>query len=127
MTTIQTAKCATLTVRLSGFKNDDGTAIVALTNAEGFLRPNGAVHVQSVPIHDRLAVCVFTNIPYGKFAVEAFHDLNNNSRLDTNFLGIPKEPYGFSNDARGSFGAPKYEQAEFSLVTPSLTIEIHIR
>ena len=118
---------ATLTVRLDGFKHEQGTAMVALTNAQGFLASRGAVRAQSTTIRDGLAICVFKDVPYGKYAVQAYHDENNNKKLDTGLFGIPREPYGFSNDARGSFGPPKYEEAEFSLAAPMVTINIHVK
>lgn len=53
----------------------------------------------------------FEGVAPGKYAIKAYHDINANGRLDTNFMGIPKEPYGFGNDAMGTFGPPSYEQA----------------
>lgn len=47
----------------------------------------------------------------GKYAIVAFHDENNNGFLDTNFLGIPKEKYGFS----GGANSPNYKKAEISI------------
>ncbi len=51
----------------------------------------------------------------GVYAVSIYHDENANNELDTNFLGIPKEPYAFSNNARGSFGPPSFEDCQFVL------------
>ncbi len=62
----------------------------------------------------------------GNYAVRVFHDLNDNDELDKNFIGIPKEPYGVSNNAKERFGPPKYEKARFYYDgTPmSLSIEL---
>ena len=57
----------------------------------------------------------FTDLRPGSYAAVAFQDLNGNGKLDKNFLGIPKEPYGFSNGARGSAGPPKFAEAAVSL------------
>lgn len=54
-------------------------------------------------------------LPFGVFSVAVYHDLNNNDELDTNFMGIPNEPYGFSNDARSKWGPPKFSDARFEL------------
>ncbi len=51
----------------------------------------------------------------GDYAISIFQDLNGNGELDTNFIGIPTEPYGFSNNARGRFGPPNYEDCVFNL------------
>ncbi len=49
------------------------------------------------------------DLPNGNYAIAVYHDANGNNKLDKNFLGIPTEKYGFSNDAMGSFGPPDYE------------------
>ena len=49
-------------------------------------------------------------LPNGKYGIIAFHDINGNEKLDTNVLGVPTEPYGFSNDARGLLSKPDYEE-----------------
>jgi len=49
------------------------------------------------------------------YALAVFHDVNENKFLDKNFLGMPEEKYGFSNDARGTFGPPYYREASFTV------------
>jgi uncharacterized protein (DUF2141 family) len=122
-----TVDSATLTVRLIGLEHDRGTAMVALTTERGFLEEKGAVQAQSVAVRDGRAECVFSKVPYGRYAVQAYHDENNNRRLDTGMFGIPSEPYGFSNNARGSFGPPKYSEAEFPVTKSTELIEIRVR
>lgn len=51
----------------------------------------------------------------GTYAIKAFHDINGNGALDTNLIGIPTEPYGFSNGQAGRFGPPSFEAASFEL------------
>jgi uncharacterized protein (DUF2141 family) len=63
---------------------------------------------------DRLTV-VITDLPPGKYAVAAYVDDNMNGRQDKNFLGVPKEIYGFSHDARGMFGPPHFAEAAFDI------------
>ena len=65
-------------------------------------------------IKKRQAVCHFTNVAPGHYAISILHDENNNNKLDTNFFGIPKEEYGASNDAPpGTFSGPKFSKAKF--------------
>jgi uncharacterized protein (DUF2141 family) len=68
----------------------------------------------------------FNNIPGGKYAVAAFVDSNGNHLLDSNFIGKPTEPYGFSRDARNLFSAPSFEQADFEVASGSVTQLIHL-
>jgi uncharacterized protein (DUF2141 family) len=63
----------------------------------------------------------FRDLPPGKYAAVAFQDFNGNGKLDKNFLGIPKEPYGFSNGARGSTGPPTFTAASFALDSNAAT------
>ena len=54
-------------------------------------------------------------IPDGEYAIAFFIDANGNKKLDKNFLGIPKEQFGFSNNAMGTLSAPSFEQAKFKV------------
>ena len=54
---------------------------------------------------------VIKDLPAGPLALSLFQDANANGRVDMNAMGIPTEPYGFSNNAAGSFGPPKFDQA----------------
>jgi uncharacterized protein (DUF2141 family) len=67
-----------------------------------------------------------SGLPEGPLALSVFHDANGNGRLDANAMGMPIEPYGFSNDAAGVYGPPKFEQA---VLTPAagtpLRIQLH--
>ena len=56
---------------------------------------------------------VIHDLPAGEYAIASYHDENGNGKLDTNALGLPEEGYGFSNDARGMFGPPKFSEAVF--------------
>ena len=55
------------------------------------------------------------NLPEGKYAIAIFHDENNNEKLDTNLLGIPKEKVAFSNAKMRTFGPPKFADCAFSV------------
>jgi uncharacterized protein (DUF2141 family) len=68
----------------------------------------------------------FLELPYGKYAVSVMHDTNMNDKLDTNFLGIPKEGVGISNNVKGTFGAPKFKDASFDLNGSDVTTTIEL-
>ena len=53
------------------------------------------------------------DLPYGDYALALFHDLNGNEHFDTNLLGIPVEPYAFSNNVRAKWSKPRYHEASF--------------
>ena len=56
-----------------------------------------------------------TGLPAGEYAVRIMHDRNGNNELDSNFVGMPTEPWGFSNNAAGNFGPPTWADAKFTL------------
>lgn len=62
-----------------------------------------------------------------RFAIAAYHDVNDDSQLNRNVFGVPTERYGFSNDARGKLGPPTFDQAVISLPEAGATIPISIR
>ncbi|MEO6281116.1 DUF2141 domain-containing protein [Roseateles sp.] len=67
---------------------------------------------------------VLKNLPEGRLALSLYQDANGNGKLDMNPMGIPTEPYGFSNNAAGSFGPPQFEQAA---VTPTAGAPLKVR
>ncbi|HEY8946784.1 MAG TPA: DUF2141 domain-containing protein [Polyangiaceae bacterium] len=64
-------------------------------------------------IRDGYALCVFPRIRPGTYGISAFHDENENGKLDTNFVGMPTEDYCASRNARGVLGPPSFEDAKF--------------
>lgn len=81
--------------------------------------------VVSEATSDRLIVVV-PDLPPGKYAVAAYVDNNKNGRQDKNFLGVPKEIYGISNDVRGAFGPPDFAEAAFDIGENTVTKTIHL-
>lgn len=71
--------------------------------------------------------CAFTVAAGAEYAVSAFHDRNDDGELNTNFLGAPRERFGFSNNAKGRFGPPSFDQAKFRATAPetALAITLH--
>jgi len=68
----------------------------------------------------------FTNVASGTYAVYVFHDSDSDKKLNTNFIGMPKEGMGVSNNAKGHFGPPKYDDAKFVFNKPEQTIVISL-
>lgn len=57
----------------------------------------------------------FKDLPDGTYAIAAWHDKNNNEKIDKNLFGVPKEKYGFSNNVYGMFGPPSFEKVTFQV------------
>ena len=110
----------TLTVDIKVIKMNTGTLFIALQDTS-----QRDVQRQAIPVKDNNTKVLFHNVMPGRYAVLFFIDENNNRKLDKNILGIPKEGWGCSNDAKGTFGPPKFESMLFSL-TAEKTIVIHV-
>lgn len=120
------SKTGELVIAISGLETDRGVLVVALMeSAEDFASDSHALRSDSVPVKGGKASVTFRDLPYGRYAVKVYHDENSNGKLDTNFVGYPKEGFGFSNDAMGRFGPPSFEQARFEFASEKLQIAIH--
>ncbi|MCX5817424.1 MAG: DUF2141 domain-containing protein [Proteobacteria bacterium] len=118
-----------LTIRVGGFSNDRGTARIGLYSSnEDFKnkKTGKAVQLTAAPIKNKKAEWVIGDLPFGVYAVKVFHDENDSGKLETNMFGVPKEKYGFSNNARATFGPPDFEKARFILDKMSMTISITV-
>jgi len=79
-----------------------------------------------LPVTQERAEGVFSNVPSGDVLVLLFHDVNGNDKLDTNFLGVPREPYASSTGKRGRFGPPSWLKGKVA-IQENTTLEISLR
>ena len=103
-----------LEVTVTGIRSDKGTVLVAVCDAATFLqeicRYKGRAPAAAGSVVVRIA-----DIPPGIYAAQAYGDENDNGKIDRNFVGIPTEGLGFSNDAKMRFGPPSFKEAAFTL------------
>lgn len=105
-----------LTIHIDGVKSQDGHFYVALYDHEDTFRKEEMVFRELIlPLNEFNGTLVFEDMPEGDYAVALFHDVNANGKLDTKFLGIPKEPYGFSNNPKITFKAPSFSKCKFHI------------
>ena len=81
----------------------------------------------SVPANGRVVTATFENVKAGTCAVKVFHDINSDNELNTSWLGWPKEPYGFSNDAPVNTGQPSYKLAMINVKEGVNPVRISLR
>ena len=104
-----------LVIEMSGFASDKGHVFVNLANSrENFESDGKAYRAAKQAIVKRMATVEFKDLPYGEYAIKVFQDEDDNGQLDIGWMG-PKEPYGFSNDARGTMGPPDWKDAKFAI------------
>ena len=107
----------TLTVGIEQLRSDKGKLLLELSNdKEEVLKGFAGTIVANK------SIVVINDLKPGKYAFKYFHDENNDEKLNTNFMGIPKEGYGFSNNAKGTFGPPSFDKTVFE-VTKSDTMQ----
>jgi len=106
-----------------------GKVYVAVYNKEAdFLRKDKIFISKTVEINAKAVATVsFENIASGTYAIAAFLDENDNGKMDTNFFGIPKEKYGFSNNIRPMMRAATFKEAAFVVTNKESTIHIKLR
>lgn len=128
VTVISQVKNNGLSINITGLHSNKGHVLISL-----FKDGNGypdeaakAIRTAKVSITNKSTVISFSGIPSGNYAIAILHDENDDEKMNTNFLGIPKEGYGFSNNAIGTFGPPSFSKASFQYAANQGKV-IHIR
>ncbi len=118
-----------LIVEIHSLRNDAGNVRLTLfRSADGFPSDiSKAFRKATGKAEGKKCTIVFDDLPPGDYAIALLHDENNNNKMDTNVFGLPKEGYGASNDAKITFGPPKYEDARFAVTDEAKTIRIKMR
>jgi uncharacterized protein (DUF2141 family) len=118
----------TLEVHVEGLEHQDGNLRFALfAGPEGFPSdPALAERVETLPITSSTVTWTVEEVPTGMWAVSVLHDEDGNGEMATGWMGQPSEGWGTSNDARGRFGPPSFEDAAFEMVAPGTRIVIHL-
>lgn len=124
---VSAQEVGSVTVHISEVNEVQGYMMIAVyDSAEHFLSKE-LVAGAKVEVSTETVVYEFPDLPFGKYAISVYHDVDSDGRLDTNFIGIPKEPYGFSNNDMGLFGAPSYDRAVFLLQEKNHNIQITLK
>jgi len=107
-----------LTVKFINLSSDQGQIMVSLYDSSDTWLKNG-IESEITSITNGTATVVFTNVPYGIYAISSIHDEDMDNKLKTGVFGIPSEPYASSRGAKGRFGPPKWSDAKFTISTPN--------
>ena len=117
-----------LTVTVNGLKSTVGKLVVDIFREQDdlFGKP---YRQQTVPISDSAVTVLFSSLPDASYVVFAFHDLNSNGILDHNWLHIPAEPMGYSNDWHFGLltGMPTFEKTKFSFPSGRTAVTISLK
>ena len=126
------AFAGTVTVEVSNIETKGEMHLAIYDDADVFENDNGEKGgaakgiVEGVIEEVGTGTATYTfELPSGTYAIGIFVDANYNNEMDRNFFGVPKEQYGFSNDAKGSFGSPSFKKASFT-VSSDMVLKINL-
>lgn len=107
---------AELTLTIANITDNGGRIMIAVLASEAAFDGDEAPAAQFIMPARTPDIRLTTDaLAPGRYAIRVMHDRNANGELDSNLVGMPTEPWGFSNDARGSFGPPSWQDASFEL------------
>lgn len=127
-TTALTNNLASLQVTVQNVSRKGGNILMGLYDRKAYATDdNAAIKDVKVPATPGETVFVVKDIPPGTYAIKMMQDENGNGKFDQSWLGLPLEPYGFSNDARPVFSAPDFAATKFTLEPGSNKLTIHLQ
>jgi uncharacterized protein (DUF2141 family) len=116
----------TLNVEIVNLRNSRGQVVCTLfTPSDQFPDQSRKGMTLTVPIKNNHATCRFADLPYGYYAVVAFHDENHDGNFNQNWLGMPKEGFGFS-DNPGTLKKPVFDDAKVRLDRRQVNVTIRL-
>lgn len=118
-------KKASLTVEIQNVRMMTGAVYIALFRPGKDFPSGKAMDGKKIDAAHNSVQTTFSVEP-GEYAIAVYHDQNGNGKMDTRLFGIPKEPYGFSNDFRPMLSAPKFSDCEFSVGDGGKTMRIKL-
>jgi uncharacterized protein (DUF2141 family) len=119
-----------LEVSVTGLRNPKGNVLICLTaNPKAFPDcSKDANAIKRVVKANAASSVVFVGVAPGTYALSLIHDENGNGKLDKNFVGVPSEGYGVSNNKTYALSAPKWDESTFKLgATESKALQVKLR
>ncbi len=115
-----------LTVDVQNIGSSKGTIRVAVYRpCTGFPEKCTPLDTQTLPARTGTVRATFS-LPPGPYAVAVYHDQNANGKLDKRLFGIPKEPYGLSNNFRPKLSPPKFADCQFEVIPDGKRVDIRV-
>ena len=119
----------TLTITIADIRESEGRLMIQVANSEkGFEFSEDSAAPPPVAISQLAEAGEMTfevTLPAGIYGARVLHDLNGNGEMDSNFVGMPKEPWAFSNNATGRLGPAKWQDAKFE-ISGDTAVEIRL-
>jgi uncharacterized protein (DUF2141 family) len=121
-------KLSAFELTVDGISEEKGEIRIAVFDSEqAYNDKENPLYAVVIPVDGEKISWKQDSLPFGNYAIAVYHDKNVNGELDSNLLGIPKEAYGFSNNARGRFGPASWEDAHFEVTSEQSSMTILIK
>jgi uncharacterized protein (DUF2141 family) len=123
------SKTGTVIVEVGGFINNEGAVLSQIFNSPVFFPTKSKQAFRDIKgkITSNKAKLYFYDLPFGQYALTTHHDENNNGFMDKNFLGMPNEGYGLSNNPKIFLTIPTFEECSFNLNSDSLVVYVWMK
>lgn len=119
----------TIMLEVHGMRNSKGHVLVSVfDDAAGF--PDDAARATKklqLDIRNGKALFSLSGLPDGEYAVAVLHDENDDGKLNTNWIGLPKEGFGFSNNVMGMFGPPSFHKAKVKVSGGRVDVKLRMK
>lgn len=125
MTTSEPFK-AILSVEITNVRASGGTLRVALYKPGGKFGKTKPDFYKNIPVREAGSLKLDFDVAPGRYAIAVYHDQNDNSKLDKNLVGYPREPFGFSNNYRPLVSGPDFQDCAFELTEEGKSISIKL-
>lgn len=117
-----------LVVEIKNIENPQGVLYIAVYNESSFLQEGKELIKTKTPIQTVYDQKIAINeLPFGVYAIAIYHDVNNNGKLDKNYLGIPTEPYAFSNNPKVKWRSPTFDETKIELNAAQRSLQMELK
>lgn len=104
-----------LVLTVENIKQDDGTLMIALFKGKEAHASNQAFVGRQVAVEGGNSTIAFDDLPSGDYSIKLFHDVDGDGKMKRGLMGIPSEPWGFSNNAQPRFGPPSWADSRLEI------------
>lgn len=121
------AQTNTLTINIDNITSSKGTIYIGIFK-ENTDFPSGKPTYQNILKCDGKSSVTtsISGVANGNYAITVYHDLNDNGKLDKNFIGVPKEPYAFSQNFHPKMSAPKFDNCKIKVASSSTSFNLRL-
>ena len=117
-----------LVLQIKNIESASGVLHIAVYDEGNFLQEEKELLKMTAIVQTQQDLRVaIPDLPFGTYAVAIYHDVNNNGKLDKNYLGIPAEPYAFSNNPKAKWRSPTFDETQIELSSQQKNLSVELK